>query len=174
MKPAINPELTADAQGFCASSSQDDTPVLLRFAGVSIRLLSSSSPEMDVPTVFEYSAPHRFAGQELHYHGRATEFLHVLEGRLEVTTDSETRILRPHELMQIRPHTWHRFSNPFTERVRLLVLFSRGGMDGYFRELNAVVQSMMVWPLPDIQPLIALGERHDTYFRASEERGSNH
>ena len=65
------------------------------------------------------------------------------------------RTLRSGELVRVVPGVRHHFSIPKEVPAHFLILFSPGGLQGYFRELNAIVNHAPTYPLPDMRPVIA-------------------
>jgi mannose-6-phosphate isomerase-like protein (cupin superfamily) len=145
-------------------SSPKTAPVILQGLGASIRLLVSSDDTAGAWCLLDYQAPPGFSGPHFHYHAKTTEVFYVIEGKLDVHFDQLERSLEVGELVRVAPGMMHRWGNPHTQPVHFGVLFSPGGgMENYFSELQQIVQSAPTYPLPDMTPVIKLGERFDTF-----------
>ena len=144
-------------------SSPADAPILLDQRGVKIRLLVSAEATMGAWSLLDYRSPAGAPGPHHHYHGRTTETFYVVSGKLHFDVDGHQRTLSGGELVRVAPGVRHHFSIPKDLPAHFLVLFSPGGLEGYFRELHAVVNDSTTYPPPDMTPVIELGRRYDTF-----------
>ena len=158
--PTAGPLLLRDA---------DDVPVL-EMMGVRIRFLVSAAETGGAWSLLEYTAPPRFAGPAPHVHARTTELFHVVAGTLTLEVDGATHELSAGGVALVPPGVVHRFSNPAAEPCRVLVQLTPGGMERYFSELAELVRTAPAWPLPDMAPVAALGERFDSFAPPARER----
>jgi quercetin dioxygenase-like cupin family protein len=109
--------------------------------------------------VVEHNIP-RDAGPPPHFHDHADELLYVLEGTFEVVAGD--------------PNQWHRVETGAIVHVpagtihtarcvsnggRLLSVYTPGGDEAFFREIDAVDQS-------DLGAVMALAQRHGMSFPA--------
>jgi mannose-6-phosphate isomerase-like protein (cupin superfamily) len=144
-------------------TSPDHAPVLIQRLGVTVRLMSAAADSNGAFTLLDYTAPPGFAGPQPHYHKQTTELFYVLEGRLTVQVSDQTLVAGKNKLVRVPPGTMHTFSCTHHEPVRFLVWLTPGGMENYFRDLDELVKSSPVWPLPDMTPVTRLAEKYDTY-----------
>jgi mannose-6-phosphate isomerase-like protein (cupin superfamily) len=76
-----------------------------------------------------------------HVHDREDEFLYVLEGRIDAYIGKEVFSAGQNEgvyFPKLVPHTFA----ILTPRVRLLILMSPGGFEGYFRDMSEPARSL--------------------------------
>jgi mannose-6-phosphate isomerase-like protein (cupin superfamily) len=134
----------------------------LGFQGVSIDVLVSAETTGGAWSLVQYTAPAQCRGTPLHHHVRTTERFHLLAGRLRFRVGDRERLLVPGEAVVVHPGREHCFANPFGEPARFLIHASPGGLEGYFREVAALVACAPTWPPIDLASLTALAERYDT------------
>ncbi|MBV9998223.1 MAG: cupin domain-containing protein [Verrucomicrobia bacterium] len=144
-------------------SSPANAPVLLEQRGVKIRLLVSAEATDGAWSLLDYQAPAGAPGPHPHYHARTTETFYVVSGRLHFDIDGHQRTLGSGELVRVAPGIRHHFSIPKEVPAHFLILFCPGGLEGYFRELDAIVSNAPAYPLPDMTPVIDLGRRYDSF-----------
>lgn len=113
-------------------------------------------------SLLDYQAPAGAPGPHHRYHGRTTETFYVVSGQLHFDVDGHHRTLGSGELVRVAPGIRHHFSIPQGVPAHFPILFSPGGLEGYFRELNAIVNNVPAYPLPDMTPVIELGRRYDS------------
>lgn len=147
----------------------DDVPVL-EMMGVRIRFLVPAAETGGAWSLLEYLAPPGFAGPAPHVHARTTELFHVLDGTLTLEVDGATHDLAAGGVAMVPPGVVHRFSNRAAEPCRILVHLTPGGMERYFTELAELVRTAPSWPLADMTPVAALGERFDSFAPPARER----
>ena len=73
-------------------------------------------------------------GPPPHIHTREDEFLYVLAGRLDVTIGDQLHALAPGGFAYVPRGTVHTFSNAGATASRILVGFTPGGIEVFFRE----------------------------------------
>jgi mannose-6-phosphate isomerase-like protein (cupin superfamily) len=139
-----------------------DAAETLEAVGVHIRFLLTGADTGGGGCLLEYSAPANFAGPAAHYHVRATELYYVVEGELALECDGETRIIAAGGIALVPPRRVHRF---FTGDLpaRFLIQCTPAGLELYYRELAQLVRDAPSWPPAEMRPVMALGERHDTF-----------
>lgn len=76
-------------------------------------------------------------GPRPHRHSRHDEVFYVIEGTLTVRIESRTVTAPAGSFVVIPRGTVHQPSNPTDAPVHVLLLFSPGGMDGFFEEAAA-------------------------------------
>jgi mannose-6-phosphate isomerase-like protein (cupin superfamily) len=131
--------------------------------GVVFSLKSGSADTDGGWTLFEYTAPPRFAGPPPHWHEVTEEAFFVLEGTVRFEVDGETLDLEPGGYARVPPGIVHRFSNPSDTQARFLGLCVPGGLERYFDELTQLMAGEPSWPPADMTPLLALMAEYDTY-----------
>jgi quercetin dioxygenase-like cupin family protein len=139
-----------------------DAPVL-EAVGARIRVLVTGADTGEAWSLLEFTVPAEFAGPLPHYHVRTTELIYVLEGSLSLELGEQAGTLEPGGMALVPPRTVHRFWTPAGDGARFLVQFAPAGMEAYFRELAEMLGDATRWPLEDMRPVMALGERHDTF-----------
>lgn len=73
-------------------------------------------------------------GPPPHVHTREDEFLYVLAGRLDVRIGDQSHALAPGGFAYVPRGSVHTFSNAGATASRILVGFTPGGIEGFFRE----------------------------------------
>ena len=144
-------------------SSPADAPILLDQRGVKIRLLVPAEATNSAWSLLDYQAPAGAPGPHPHYHAQTTETFYVVSGQLHFEVNGHHRTLRSGELVRVAPGIRHHFSIPKEVSAHFLILFCPGGLEGYFRELNAIVNNAPTYPLADMTPVIDLGRRYDSF-----------
>jgi quercetin dioxygenase-like cupin family protein len=89
-------------------------------------------------------------GPPPHVHTRENEFWYVIDGTFEVTVDGVVHILSPGGFAYAPQGAVHSFRNTSETPSRVLVGFTRGGMEGFFRESGR--------PATDDGPAPAVGD----------------
>ena len=73
-------------------------------------------------------------GPPPHVHTREDEFFYVLDGTFEIRIGDELHVVEPGGCAFVPRGTVHSFRNTAATPSRILVGFTPGGMDGFFRE----------------------------------------
>ena len=73
-------------------------------------------------------------GPPPHVHTREDEFFYVLDGTFEIRIGDELHALGPGGFAYVRRGTVHNFRNTSDTASRILVGFTPGGIEGFFRE----------------------------------------
>jgi quercetin dioxygenase-like cupin family protein len=73
-------------------------------------------------------------GPPPHVHTREAEFFYVLDGSFEIRIGDVRHALGPGGFAYVPPGTVHNFRNTAATPSRILVGFTPGGMEGFFRE----------------------------------------
>lgn len=73
-------------------------------------------------------------GPPPHVHAREDEFFYVLDGTFEIRIGDDVHALGPGGFAFVPRGTVHNFRNSVDTPSRILVGFTPGGMDGFFRE----------------------------------------
>jgi quercetin dioxygenase-like cupin family protein len=73
-------------------------------------------------------------GPPPHVHTGEDEFFYVLDGRFEIRIGDELHAVGPGAFAYVPRGTVHNFRNVADAESRILVGFTPGGMDGFFRE----------------------------------------
>jgi mannose-6-phosphate isomerase-like protein (cupin superfamily) len=135
----------------------------LEFFGARLSLLITGHDTEGQWCLLDYTAPPNYAGPPLHWHKEIRELFYVLEGRLTIRLDQDTKELSPGELALVPPGVVHSFTNPTEEPVRFLIHLTPAGFEEYFIGLAELVQKSPTWPPEDRSELIALSGRFDQY-----------
>ena len=106
--------------------------------------------------------PHTYPGAEAVY---------VLDGTLRYHIDEETVEGGPGSFFDIPQGIWENFEP--TETVRLLVIYTPGGIDKFFTEVGEQAQVCKVPPAsaspPDLEPIMAAASRYGMEMRPPAE-----
>jgi mannose-6-phosphate isomerase-like protein (cupin superfamily) len=135
----------------------------LTFQGVTIEVLIGAEATAGAWSLFACSAPAGFRGLALHRHLVTSETIYVVAGRLRLRVGDEEREMRPGDMGVVPPGLVHGFSNPYHEPVRLLILCTPGGVEGYLREIAGAVACAPTWPPLDLCGIVPTGERFDVH-----------
>jgi quercetin dioxygenase-like cupin family protein len=73
-------------------------------------------------------------GPPPHIHAHEDEFFYVLDGTFEIRIGDEVHDLEPGGFAYVRRGTVHNFRNSARTPSRILVGFTPGGIEGFFRE----------------------------------------
>jgi mannose-6-phosphate isomerase-like protein (cupin superfamily) len=140
-------------------------------AGAAVSLKSAAEETDGGWTLFEYTAPPRFAGPPPHWHARIEEAFFVLEGTVRFELGGETVDVGAGGYARVPPGVVHRFSNPSVGRSRFLGLAVPGGLEKYLEELSEMMANEPVWPPADMAPVLALMGRYDTFPPPAPDAG---
>lgn len=80
-------------------------------------------------------------GASSHRHSREHEILVVSEGSLRVEEEAGSTVLKPGDLVLIPRGTRHGFANAAEGVMRALVVAVPGGLEQFFRDLDAGVNA---------------------------------
>jgi mannose-6-phosphate isomerase-like protein (cupin superfamily) len=130
----------------------------LAAVGVSVLLKSAAEDTDGRWTLYEYTAPPRFAGPPPHWHRETDEAFFVLEGTVRFEVDGDAVDAPAGGYARV-----HRFSNPFAEPARFLGLLVPGGFEQYWVELAEMMAGAVTWPPEDLGPVMELQARYDTF-----------
>lgn len=148
------------------------TPVLLApgggptlsFMGVNIAYKVTSRETQGTLAVLEYHMPPNFAGPAPHWHKLTNEGFYVLEGRINFELDGQVFPAEPGAFVYVPTRTVHKFSNAQNSPARMLELINPGGFEDYFKELMALAQTESEWPPKDMQKVLDLYKKYDTFM----------
>lgn len=109
----------------------DDRPEIRGPAGGPARILARASETAGSITVVE-NVVGPGQGPPKHLHEAEDELFYVMSGHLHVVAGDEVLEAPAGSLVYIARQTPHVFQNTSTQPARLLVLFTPGGMEGFF------------------------------------------
>jgi mannose-6-phosphate isomerase-like protein (cupin superfamily) len=132
-------------------------------AGVSVLLKSATEDTDGRWTLYEYSAPARFAGPPPHWHKLTEEAFFVLEGTVRFELDGETVDVPAGGYAHVPPGVVHGFSNPTDEPARFLGLIVPGGFERYWVELAELMADEPSWPPEDPTRVLELMAKYDAF-----------
>ena len=89
--------------------------------------------------VVEHTLPPGYVAMPLHRNSRETETTHVLEGTLTVKIEGRIQRAAAGAWVVKRPGTWHTFWNAGSTTARFLEIYTPGGLEKYFEEMDALV-----------------------------------
>jgi quercetin dioxygenase-like cupin family protein len=99
-------------------------------------------------SLFHVFIPAGPPGPVPHIHRHADEFFFVLEGRVEVLSDSAWRPLEPGQFAHVPRGTLHTFRNVTSDAARMLSGFVPSGFERFFRDFGQAARLEDVEPLP--------------------------
>ncbi len=117
--------------------------------------------------VGEFTAEAGFTGPRPHVHHKHEELFYVLEGEFDFFVGDRIVRLGPGSFVNVPPGVVHDFRNPGTGPARWLGIVSPGGLDRYFDEVKALVDSGRFSP----EAMRGLRLRYDTEERDHASRG---
>jgi mannose-6-phosphate isomerase-like protein (cupin superfamily) len=109
-----------------------------------------------------------------HMHERDDEFCYVLEGRIDAYVGNEVFHAGPNEgvyFPKLVPHTF----TILTPHLRMLILMSPGGFEGYFRDMSEPARQLNLpehavnYSAVDMDHAIRKGKEHGISFLSPEE-----
>jgi mannose-6-phosphate isomerase-like protein (cupin superfamily) len=127
----------------------------------------SSDESGGAVSVMEFTIPPQTAiGPPPHVHDCA-EVVYVLDGRARFHTEGETHEAGPGTLLHFPAGTEETFEPVGDEPLRLLIVYSPGGMDEFFREAGEPATRGEAPPQaePDLERLGALASKHGLELR---------
>ena len=109
-----------------------------------------------------------------HIHDREDELFYVLEGRIDAYIGKEVFPAGPNEgvyLPKLVPHTF----SILTPHLRMLILMSPGGLEGYFRDMSEPARSLklpehaVTYAVVDMDHATRAGREHGVSFLTPDE-----
>jgi len=103
-----------------------------------------------------------------HIHHREAETFYVLEGEITVSVGDRTVKATPGTLVVVPRHTVHSFVIE-SEQVRVLILLTPAGMEGWFKEFSVPAEAMTLppaaeVPYSEIQRMLDVSPRYGIEF----------
>ncbi|MFD8415592.1 cupin domain-containing protein [Streptomyces sp. NPDC059650] len=128
--------------------------------GSTITLLTDTAELTCNTAAFEEGA----AGAPVHFHTKATEFFHVLSGRLDVLVGDEVKTLTAGDFLSVPPGVKHAFAPHRGHTAEVFVGFTPGmGRFDYYRLLGRVrAGEATVQDILDSQPV------YDNHYAESD------
>jgi quercetin dioxygenase-like cupin family protein len=120
-------EQTAVPHGVAAGRGES-----LWIVGDTVTLMATAQSTGGSLTLLEVEASPG-GGPPPHVHEHEDEAFYVLEGRFEILLGDELIQAGPGDFAFVPRGAVHRFSNIGDEPARILIAFTPGGMDGFFR-----------------------------------------
>ena len=81
------------------------------------------------------------SGSPLHIHHYEDEVIHVLEGEIDIRLDAKQLHAPAGGIIDLPKKIPHALRNPLKMPLRILVCAIPGGLEGYFDEVDAALQS---------------------------------
>jgi quercetin dioxygenase-like cupin family protein len=103
-----------------------------------------------------------------HIHHREDEIFYVVEGEITANVGGETIKATPGTLVFLPRNVVHSFAIE-SEQVRMLVLLTPAGMEGWFKEFGVPAQAMTLppaaeVPFSEIQRMLAIAPKYGLQF----------
>ena len=103
-----------------------------------------------------------------HIHHREDETFYILEGEMTASVAGQTIKGTPGTVIFLPQNVVHSFEVE-SEQMRMLVLLTPGGLEGYFKECSVPAPAMTLpatveVPYSEIQKMIAVGEKYGLEF----------
>jgi mannose-6-phosphate isomerase-like protein (cupin superfamily) len=124
-------------------------------------------------SVVDTIAPAAVPGPPLHIHKTNSEQFYVLEGELDIITETQSIKLEAGESLVVPQNTPHTFENVTDSDVRLISVYSPPGFEQYFSDMGIAAE------LPNaresssdpeiIQRIRAEASRYGMYFPSSSD-----
>ena len=127
------------------------------FGGFSTRYVVSAEQTEGAFALVEHELAPRNLGAPMHKHAREHEISHVTAGRLGVQIGDDVLEAGPGDTVRKPRGIAHAFWNPGDEPVRFLELITPPGFEGYFAELEPILD---VQGPPDFAALGAVMARY--------------
>jgi len=126
----MNTTETATSKGYAVAAGEGER---IWIVGDTMTLKSTSeSTGGSVVLIENLTAPG--GGPPPHIHTGEDEFFYVLDGAFEIRIDDELHALGPGGYAYVPRGTVHNFRNTAETPSRILVGFTPGGIEGFFRE----------------------------------------
>ena len=129
----------------------------VRFQGFGTRYVVGAEQTGGAFAIVEHDLAPRTLGAPMHTHAREDEISHVTAGRLGVQIGDEVLEAVPGDTVVKPRGIAHAFWNPGDEPVRFLELITPPGFEGYFAELEPILD---VQGPPDFAALGAVMARY--------------
>jgi mannose-6-phosphate isomerase-like protein (cupin superfamily) len=114
----------------------DEAKELLEvFGGQKIAIRADGEDTRGAYALLQMAASGNFAPPPAHIHHQEEEGWFILEGSLQFQIGERTTLAGPGSFVLAPRGSVHSFSNPSSDPVRWLTIFSPSGMEGYFREM---------------------------------------
>jgi quercetin dioxygenase-like cupin family protein len=110
----------------------------VRIGGITVKYLLEGAASDGGAGIFEFTVEPGAKVPPPHSHAASDEFVCVLEGKLRYSVDGTTRDLGPGESMFSPRGSVHQFSNPHSQRARVLSVNTPDIGSGYFRDVAAL------------------------------------
>ena len=103
-----------------------------------------------------------------HIHHREEETFYVLEGEMTVSVGDRTTKAKPGTMVFLPRDVVHSFAIE-SEQLRMLILLTPAGMEGWFKEFSAPAPAMRLppaaeVPYSEIQKMLEVGPRYGLEF----------
>jgi quercetin dioxygenase-like cupin family protein len=118
--------------------TQEATTETIRIAGITVKYLLEGGASQGRAGIFEFTVEPGAKVPPPHSHSASDEFVYVVEGTLRYSVDGETRDLGPGESMHSPRGSVHQFSNPHSQRARVLSINTPDIGIGYFRDVASL------------------------------------
>lgn len=114
-------------------------------------------------SLLELTVPPHFNGPPPHWHKVTQEAFYVLEGTLTFQVGDRTFEASPGGYIFVPTGIIHTYSNDEYKPAKFLGFVSPGGFEKYFDELAELIQNEPSWPPENMNKVLALMAKYDTY-----------
>ena len=97
----------------------------------------------------------------MHWHTREAWTAHILEGRIHIRFADGERDVSAGEVVHVPPRRAFSWTNAMEGRSRILFLYTPGGFEHYFADMDALFRRNAGRPLQEMLPqIVALSEKY--------------
>jgi mannose-6-phosphate isomerase-like protein (cupin superfamily) len=111
-------------------------------------------PAGDGYSYLDVFSPWKAPSPPPHRHTDASEYFHVLEGRVDFTVGNEHLQVSPGECVLVPRNTIHTFRPASESGSRVITVFQPGGFDQWFRDMGVAVKEPQARELSTRQEII--------------------
>lgn len=132
----------------------------LRAAGTQTTFKVKSDQTSGRFSLAEYNLPAGFGGPPPHVHRKFEHAWYILEGQIQIQLNEQTVTAGQGAFIFVPAGAVHTFSNPGDAPARMLAIDTPGGLEPYYEELAAALQSATT---VDRQAVARIQQRYDTF-----------
>ena len=151
---------TTGAQPIIQRPGEGET---LSIRGRTLNFVTSEEKGEGNLTTLIYTAASANEGPPPHHHKETAEAAYILEGAMTFDLEGKEAEAGPGSFVYIPPNVVHSWTNSGGTPIKFVGLALPAGLEGYFREVKAVIESAPAGP-PDMDKIAAIAKRYDQYM----------